>query len=372
MYGSSGGDPRAAVAAVKAAFASAVKRAPSVVILDDLDAVAGATYGDGPGGGQSVPAGETVSEIIADAIDATMHLGVVTLATCSSPESVHVAVRAAGRLDHECELRSPDAVAGREAVVTAHAAARGTPVLGADVASTAAIDAEGYARGDLTTLVERAAHAAAARSMRSTSAVTVEDSGKLGHADFKDASVGLVPAPARALGGGSGSTLNARNEDGDEDPLVRVGGLVDVKAALDDALSLPSRHPAIFGNAPLRLRTGVLLYGPPGCGKTMIIASAIKSAGLRAVSIKGPELLNKYIGQSEAGVRDAFRRAAAAAPCALFFDEFDSIAPRRGHDSTGEFIFIFGYFWLFLVILVILVIFGYFWLFWLFPYGLLD
>ena len=81
------------------------------------------------------------------------------------------------------------------------------------------------------------------------------------------------------------------------------------------------------------LRTGVLLYGPPGCGKTMIIASAIKSAGLRAVSIKGPELLNKYIGQSEAGVRDAFRRAAAAAPCALFFDEFDSIAPRRGHDS---------------------------------------
>jgi SpoVK/Ycf46/Vps4 family AAA+-type ATPase len=82
----------------------------------------------------------------------------------------------------------------------------------------------------------------------------------------------------------------------------------------------------------------------------MIIASAIKSAGLRAVSIKGPELLNKYIGQSEAGVRDAFRRAAAAAPCALFFDEFDSIAPRRGHDSTGEFIFIFGYFWLSLVI----------------------
>jgi len=360
MYGSSGGDPRAAVAAVKAAFASAVKRAPSVVILDDLDAIAGATHGDGPGGGQSVPAGETVSEVIADAIDATMHLGVVTLAASSSPESVHVAVRAAGRLDHECELRSPDAVAGREAVVTAHAAARGTPVLGADVASTAAIDAEGYARGDLTTLVERAAHAAAARSMRSTSAVTVEDSGKLGHADFKDASVGLVPAPARALGGGSGSTLKATDKDGDEDPLVRVGGLVDVKAALDDALSLPSRHPAIFGNAPLRLRTGVLLYGPPGCGKTMIIASAIKSAGLRAVSIKGPELLNKYIGQSEAGVRDAFRRAAAAAPCALFFDEFDSIAPRRGHDSTGEFIFIFGYFGYFGYFWLFLVIFGYF------------
>ena len=67
----------------------------------------------------------------------------------------------------------------------------------------------------------------------------------------------------------------------------------------------------------------------------MVIRAAIKAAGVRSVAIKGPELLNKYIGQSEAGVRDAFRRAAAAAPCALFFDEFDSIAPRRGHDSTG-------------------------------------
>ena len=120
-----------------------------------------------------------------------------------------------------------------------------------------------------------------------------------------------------------------------DDPLAAVGGLDDVKAALDEALSLTSRHPAVFADAPLRLRTGALLYGPPGCGKTMVIGAAIKAAGVRSVAIKGPELLNKYIGQSEAGVRDAFRRAAAAAPCALFFDEFDSVAPRRGHDSTG-------------------------------------
>ena len=131
------------------------------------------------------------------------------------------------------------------------------------------------------------------------------------------------------MGGGAGG------EGSDEDPLAAVGGLDDVKAALDEALSLPSRHPAVFADAPLRLRTGALLYGPPGCGKTMVIRAAIKAAGVRSVAIKGPELLNKYIGQSEAGVRDAFRRAAAAAPCALFFDEFDSIAPRRGHDSTG-------------------------------------
>ncbi|EFN55025.1 hypothetical protein CHLNCDRAFT_24198, partial [Chlorella variabilis] len=87
--------------------------------------------------------------------------------------------------------------------------------------------------------------------------------------------------------------------------------------------------------APLRLRTGVLLYGPPGCGKTHIVAAAVAAAGVRCITVSGPELLNKYIGASEAAVRDVFQRAAAAAPCLLLFDEFDAIAPQRGHDNTG-------------------------------------
>ena len=114
-----------------------------------------------------------------------------------------------------------------------------------------------------------------------------------------------------------------------------MGGLARAKASLEEALSLPSRYPSVFKNAPLRLRTGALLYGPPGCGKTLLARAAVRASGLRLIAVKGPELLNKYIGQSEAGVRAAFRRAASAAPCALFFDEFDAIAPRRGHDTTG-------------------------------------
>ncbi len=79
----------------------------------------------------------------------------------------------------------------------------------------------------------------------------------------------------------------------------------------------------------------MLLYGPPGCGKTMLAYAVARECQLNFISVKGPELLNKYIGASEQSVRDMFSRAAAAKPCVLFFDEFDAIAPRRGHDNTG-------------------------------------
>ena len=152
--------------------------------------------------------------------------------------------------------------------------------------------------------------------------------------DFEEARSGLTSTATRALGARARGGVDGNSSPGSAS-LDAVGGLAEVKAALDEALSLPSRHASLFADAPLRLRTGALLYGPPGCGKTMVALAAVAAAGLRCVSVKGPELLNKYIGQSEAGVRDVFRRAAAAAPCALFFDEFDAIAPRRGHDSTG-------------------------------------
>lgn len=85
----------------------------------------------------------------------------------------------------------------------------------------------------------------------------------------------------------------------------------------------------------MRLRSGILLYGYPGCGKTLLASAIAGQCGLNFISIKGPEILNKYIGASEQSVRELFERAQAAKPCILFFDEFDSIAPKRGHDSTG-------------------------------------
>ena len=131
--------------------------------------------------------------------------------------------------------------------------------------------------------------------------------------------------------------------------LQDVGGLSSAKEALLETVLLPSRYPALFAALPLKAASSALLYGAPGTGKTVLVeaianeAAAITSSSssssskrpLSFISVKGPELLSKYIGASEAAVRSLFTRAQAAAPCILFFDEFDSLAPRRGHDSTG-------------------------------------
>ncbi|WWC70586.1 uncharacterized protein I206_104537 [Kwoniella pini CBS 10737] len=114
-----------------------------------------------------------------------------------------------------------------------------------------------------------------------------------------------------------------------------IGGLHEPRRMLRETLEWPTKYAQIFANCPLRLRSGLLLYGYPGCGKTLLASAVAKECGLNFISVKGPEILNKYIGASEKAVRDLFERASGAKPCVLFFDEFDSVAPKRGHDSTG-------------------------------------
>ncbi|CAJ1426366.1 unnamed protein product [Effrenium voratum] len=119
--------------------------------------------------------------------------------------------------------------------------------------------------------------------------------------------------------------------------LADIGGLQSAKQDLMDMLTMPTRYAVLLDRAPVRTRKGLMLVGPPGCGKTMLIqAAAHETKGLlRFLSVKGPELLSKYIGESEAGVRKVFERAAAAAPAVIFFDEIEALTPKRGADSTG-------------------------------------
>ncbi|CAI5476775.1 unnamed protein product [Closterium sp. Yama58-4] len=159
----------------------------------------------------------------------------------------------------------------------------------------------------------------------------------LSEPDFTTALQGFVPAAVRGVAKLSSSSDPSSSSTSSSPQLGwdDVGGMADAQTALREVLELPAQHSHIFASAPLRLPTGVLLFGPPGCGKTHIVGAAAAACGIRCVSVKGPELLNKYIGASEQAVRGVFSRASRAAPCILFFDEFDAIAPRRGHDSTG-------------------------------------
>lgn len=114
-----------------------------------------------------------------------------------------------------------------------------------------------------------------------------------------------------------------------------IGALTEAKQVLLETLEWPTKYAPVFAKCPLRLRSGILLYGYPGCGKTLLASAVAQQSGLNFISVKGPEILNKYIGASEQNVRELFEKAQAVKPCILFFDEFDSIAPKRGHDSTG-------------------------------------
>ena len=184
-------------------------------------------------------------------------------------------------------------------------------------------EVDGFMPGDLIQLVARARSEALIRAVSDTStanSTTIE----LNRQDFEAALKGFTPASLRNV------TLQTSTTTWDS-----IGGLHETRKILLETLQYPTTYAPIFAQCPLRLRSGLLLYGYPGCGKTLLASAVAGECGLNFISVKGPEILNKYIGASEKSVRDLFERAEAARPCVLFFDEFDSIAPKRGHDSTG-------------------------------------
>ncbi|KAI0910527.1 P-loop containing nucleoside triphosphate hydrolase protein [Ustulina deusta] len=185
-------------------------------------------------------------------------------------------------------------------------------------------ETDGYMPGDLILLVSRARNEALIRSVGEITLKQSLDIVQLSRPDFDSALKGFTPASLRNV------TLQTSTTTFDS-----IGGLQKTRQILLETLQYPTKYAPIFAQCPLRLRSGLLLYGYPGCGKTLLASAVAGECGLNFISVKGPEILNKYIGASEKSVRDLFERASAAKPCVLFFDEFDSIAPKRGHDSTG-------------------------------------
>uniref|UniRef100_A0A8C1TPJ7 Peroxisomal ATPase PEX1 n=1 Tax=Cyprinus carpio TaxID=7962 RepID=A0A8C1TPJ7_CYPCA len=180
-------------------------------------------------------------------------------------------------------------------------------------------ETEGFMPQDLNLLLERAIHA---NTLHSGNNGGSED---LNYNDFRQALQGFTPP----------SLWGAQLQAPTGADMERIGGLHQARQLLMDIILLPAKYPLLFSSLPMRQCSGVLLYGAPGTGKTLLAGAVAKESGMNFISIKGPELLSKYIGASEQAVRDVFQRAQQAKPCILFFDEFDSLAPRRGHDNTG-------------------------------------
>lgn len=329
----------------------------ALVILDDLDKLCPVETELQVGGenGRSRQVSELVCSVVRE--HCTMSSSVVLLATAQSKESLNNIIVGGHVVREIISLKAPDkegrrkvlekltsqdkAISGRGHLRSASTSTQDSwldPSNPGSRPSSSGADGfvlsrdldfldiagrtDGYMPGDLVLLVARARNEALIRSVQDTSATSTTIT--LGKDDFERALDGFTPASLRNVTLTSSSTT-----------FADVGGLKSTRKALMETLQYPTRYAPIFAQCPLRLRSGLLLYGYPGCGKTLLASAVAGECGLNFISVKGPEILNKYIGASEKSVRDLFERAQAAKPCILFFDEFDSIAPKRGHDSTG-------------------------------------
>ncbi|KAJ7287329.1 P-loop containing nucleoside triphosphate hydrolase protein [Mycena rebaudengoi] len=306
-------------------FKKAVWHWPAILILDNLDKLVGVEL-------EHADSFRTrhITEIFLSLYSSSARSvapnsrGVILLATASSTATLHPLVNSAHIFAEVINVKSPNKNARKEIlarIVQERLDAAKTMYVDAEAPpnyAALATQTEGYSATDLQDLVARAVHQVAVRSSDG------KNPPLLASTDFDAAQVDFVPLSLRDV-----------KLQKSEVSWSDIGGLHETRRVLRETLEWPTKYGPIFAQSPLRLRSGLLLYGYPGCGKTLLASAVAKECGLNFISVKGPEILNKYIGASEQSVRDLFERATAAKPCVLFFDEFDSIAPKRGHDSTG-------------------------------------
>lgn len=312
-------------------ISDALDHAPSIIIFDDLDSIISSSSNlEGSQPSTSVVA---LMEFLTDIMDeygekrkSSCGIGPIAfIASVKSLENIPQSLSSSGRFDFHVQLPAP--AASERGAILKHEIQKRSLQCSDDILLDVASKCDGYDAYDLEILVDRSVHAAIGRFLPPHSAFDKDEKPRLVREDFSQAMHEFLPVAMRDITKSAPEVGRSGWDD--------VGGLIDIQNAIKEIIELPSKFPNTFSQAPLRLRSNILLYGPPGCGKTHIVGAAAAACSLRFISVKGPELLNKYIGASEQAVRDIFSKANAAAPCLLFFDEFDSIAPKRGHDNTG-------------------------------------
>jgi len=307
---------------LRKAFEEAEKNAPAIIFIDELDAIAPKrekTHGE--------VERRIVSQLLTlmDGLKQRAH--VIVMAATNRPNSIDSALRRFGRFDREVDIGIPDTT-GRLEILRIHTK---NMKLANDVdLEQVASETHGHVGSDLAALCSEAALQQIRMKM---DLIDLED-------EAIDAEVlnSLAVSQEDFRWALSKSNPSALRETAVEVPTVTwedIGGLENVKRELQELVQYPVEHPDKFLKFGMTPSKGVLFYGPPGCGKTLLAKAIANECQANFISIKGPELLTMWFGESEANVRDIFDKARSAAPCVLFFDELDSIAKSRG-GSVGD------------------------------------
>jgi transitional endoplasmic reticulum ATPase len=307
---------------LRKAFEEAEKNSPSIIFIDEIDSIA--PKRDKAGGEVER---RIVSQLLTlmDGIKPTSN--VIVIACTNRPNVIDPALRRFGRFDRELDIGVPDD-AGRLEILRIKT--RNMKVAKDCDLEQIAKDTHGYVGADIAQLCMEAAF----QSIREKMHLIDVDADKI-DAEILDSIEINIDHFRHAL---SVTNPSALRENVVEVPNVSwadVGGLEDVKKELYETVQYPVEHADKFEKFGMQPSKGVLFYGPPGCGKTLLAKAIANECGANFISIKGPELLTMWFGESEANVRDLFDKARAAAPCILFFDEMDSIAKARGGGGGG-------------------------------------
>lgn len=304
-------------------FKQAEENAPSIVFIDEIDSIAPK---------REEVTGEVEKRVVSQLLtlmDGMNSRGkVVVIAATNRPDSIDPALRRPGRFDREIEIGIPDQ-AGRKEILDIHT--RGMPLDGRVNLGQVARVTHGFVGADLEILAKEAAMRSLRRILPKIDLeeekIPAEVLQKIviTENDFKDALKEVRPSALREV------LVQVPNVDWED-----VGGLDEIKGELQEAVEWPLKHKEAFEHADVKPPRGVLLYGPPGTGKTLIAKAIAHTTESNFISIKGPELLSKWVGESEKGVREVFRKARQAAPCIIFLDEIDSIAPSRSSDGSDS------------------------------------
>lgn len=302
-------------------FDEAARKAPSIIFLDEIDAIA-------PKREQVV--GEVEKRIVAQLLSLMDGLNqrqkIIVIGATNLPNVLDPALRRPGRFDREISLPIPDRN-GRLEILEIHS--RGMPLApDVDIKHIANIT-HGFVGADLEVLCKEAAMTCLRTIIPdidfALNVIPYEQLSKLEikMSDFLEALCEVEPSAIREV---FVEVPNVRWED--------VGGHEQIKKRLIEAVEWPLKYPHLFDEAGIRPPKGILLVGPPGCGKTLLAKAVASQSAVNFISVKGPALLSKYVGESEKGVREVFNKAKQAAPCIIFFDEIDALVPTRSQDST--------------------------------------